>query len=74
METIFAALNTCHLKALRRGTHNLSFVDPDVLARVANKLEAVTMRNTLLTRKQMTKILFKSLVATNLKELFMGNN
>jgi len=75
-KAIFAALDTTsHLKILRIGDTSLSCVDPDVLARVANKLETVSMRYTNLTEQQMTRILTQSLLTTNLKELSMwGNN
>ena len=75
-KAIFAALDTTsHMKILRIGDTSLSCVDPDVLARVANKLETVSMRYTNLTEQQMTRILTQSLLTTNLKELNMwGNN
>jgi len=72
-KAIFAALDTSsQMKELK--THsNLSSVDPDVLARVANKLETADMSNTQLTRQQMTRILTQSLLTTNLKALEIGN-
>jgi len=75
VEAIFAALVTsCHLKILKIVVNNLSSVDPDVLARVTNKLETVNMRDTHLTEQQMTRILTKSLLTTNLKKLYMEGN
>jgi len=75
VEAIFAALDTsCQLKILRIGGSNLSSVDPDVLARVANKLETVDIAKTQLTGQQMTRILTRSLLTTNLKELDMRGN
>ena len=53
---------------------NLSSVDPDVLARVANKLETVVMNYTHLTEQQMTRILTRSLLTTNLLKLCMQGN
>ena len=47
---------------------------PDVLARGANKLETVDMSFTHLTEQQKTRILTRSLLTTNLKELNMWGN
>jgi len=75
VEAIYAALDiSCKMKILRIGANNLSSVDPDVLARVTNKLETVNMRDTHLTEQQMTRILTKSLLTTNLKKLYMEGN
>merc|ERR1712129_629216 len=75
VEAIFAAFETSSkTKILRIGVNNLSSVDPDVLARVVNKLETVDMQGTDLTEQQMTRILTKSLLTTNLKELYMEGN
>jgi len=75
VEAIFAALDTfSHLKILRICVNNLSSVDPEVLARVVNKLETVNMWATHLTRQQMTRILTQSLLTTNLKYLNMEGN
>jgi len=78
-EEIFAALDSCieqesRLKELKIGSNNLSSVDPDVLAKVVNSLEKVNMGKTRLRRKQTTKILTQSLVATNLKELYINQH
>ena len=54
--------------------NNLSYVDPEVLARVVNKLEGVNMMKTFLTALQMTTILTQSLVTTNLRWLNLDGN
>merc|ERR1712129_391868 len=75
VEAIFAGFDaSSSMKSLSIGCNNLSSVDPDLLARVANKLETVDMEKTQLTRQQMTEILTRSLLATNLKELNMLGN
>merc|ERR1712129_146502 len=75
VEAIFAALETSSkTKILRIGVNNLSSVDPDVLARVTNKLETVDMEGTDLTEQQMTRILTQNHLTTNLKELNIKNN
>jgi len=75
VEAIFAALNTSsHLKVLDITGNDLSSVDPDVLARVVSKLETADISNTFLTEQQMDRILTKSILHTNLKELDMRHN
>merc|ERR1719319_409681 len=75
VEAIFAALDTSsQMKKLRIRSNNLSSVDPDVLARVVNKLETVDITITHLTEQQKIRILTRSLLTTNLKELYMWGN
>jgi len=72
---ILTALDTSgHIKKLWISHSNLSSVDPDMLARVVNKLKIVDIYNTRLTRQQRTKILTHSLLTTNLKDLDMRDN
>merc|ERR1719319_437600 len=75
VKAIFAALDTsCKMKILKIQNNNLSSVDPDVLARGVNKPETVDMCGTDLTEQQMTKILTRSLLITNLKKLDIEDN
>jgi len=77
LEAIFAALDASNkLKALRicDTNKNFSTVDPEVMARVLNKLEYVGLSHTGLTEQQMARILSQSLVTTNLKELLLKGN
>ena len=75
VEAIFAALDTStKMKILRIERTDLSSVDPDVLARVVNKLETADIAKTQLTEQQVTRILTQSLIATNLKQLIMDGN
>jgi len=75
LETIFAAIDTSsQIKVLRIGVNNLFDMDPEMLARVLNKLETVDVWLTQLTEQQMTRILTRSLHSTNLKRLDMGCN
>jgi len=74
-QAVFAALDSSsHMKILWIIEDNLSSVDPDVLARVVNKLVTVNISSTKLSRQQMTRILTQSLLTTNLKKLFMWEN
>ena len=70
VEAIFAALDTTNkLKRLDITMNDLSPVDPEVMARVINKLEMVSMLFARLTEQQITRILEQSLVSTSLKRL-----
>ena len=70
VEAIFAALDTSNkLKRLDITMNDLSPVDPEVMARVINKMELVSMLFTRLTKQQITRILEHSLVSTSLKRL-----
>ena len=77
METIFAAINSSsNLKTLLlciKG-NNLSSVDPDVLARAVNKLEAAIIDDCKLSDEQVARILTQSLLTTNLNRLSMSGN
>ena len=75
VEAIFAALDTTsQLKSLHMCIVSLSSVDPDVLARVVNRLEKVEMWDAQLTGQQLTSILTQSIVKTNLKQLNLAGN
>jgi len=75
VEAIFAALDTTsQLKSLHMCIVSLSSVDPDVLARVVNRLEKVEMWDAQLTGQQLTSILTQSIVKTNLKLLNLAGN
>ena len=72
VEAVFAALDaSCHLKVLRIGHNTLSSLDPDVLARVVNKLETVDLIWAHLSRQQQTRIFARSLLTINLRHLNM---
>ena len=69
-EAIFAALDkSSKLKTLNIALNNFTSVDPDVLARVVNKLEEVYMVGTALTEQQKRRVVNQYNLKTNLKKL-----
>ena len=71
----FEVLNTSsHMKILKIRIADFSLENPDLMAKVVNKLETVEMRSSNLTSQQIVKILKQGLISTKLKELSLERN
>jgi len=75
IQELFQALaQNCRLKKLYMGDNNLSSVEPELLAKVVNRVEVVWLQWCHLTTKQLTSILRHLQEDSKLKELVLHGN